>query len=455
MHPFALVPQATPAPLAMRLAVVVDVASTKTQTHVYKWPVVTSYAVTELPSGCGKITPGLASFASNASNMMTSDEESELDGAVGRYLKPLTDCLARDVPSGTPISFLATGGMRQVPSFKAAAIWRSVHRWMSCCTKYSLARAETISGNMEGVYAYLNMNNALAKAPSTHRVSGGVELDFEDERDDDQPERKVRSAGGASSQKWIGVLDMGGASFQVAFTPRSQVTILQDSYGLILPEVARRASLYSTSYQRFGQDQALRRYVSLLQKVPGQLDRAACFNRGFDGMMTTADGAAVRVRGAGDFQRCSAQLEPLLGLEHECLTEPCAMNGVYQPSVNGITFYAGATLYYTIHGLKAKGFNATDDTYTPTPAQIAAAGRAQCALPHEAAIADDPYGANYCFASAFIVRVLAAMRIPSDSTQIIYARTVPPGGSDSFDWARGAQIYRNTMEELYLHDPLR
>ena len=174
--------------------------------------------------------------------------------------------------------------------------------------------------------------------------------------------------------------------------------------------------------------------------------------------MTNAAGDEVRVRGAGDFQACSAELETLLGLGSECLTEPCAMNGVYQPSVDGITFYAGATLYYKIHGLKAKGFAAATnhDSYTPTPAQVAEAGRAQCALSYDAAVTDDPYGANYCFASAFIVRVLAAMRIPTNSTQVVYSRTVPPGGSDySFDWARGAQIYRNTMEELYLHDPLR
>jgi len=351
-----------------------------------------------------------------------------------------------------------------VPGRKADAIWKSVHRWMACCTKYSLASAMTISGNMEGVYAFLNVNNALElKARSTvasaslkERIARGSHLGFEDERDEDdeddgRPERKVHA--GATS-KWVGVLDMGGASFQVAFTPRSQVTILQDSYGVILPERAKRAHIYSTSYQRFGQDQAIRRYISSLQGAHGQLERAACFNNGFDRRMANADGVEVRVRGAGNYAACWKQLEPLLGLSSECLTEPCAMNGAYQPSTNGITFFAGGTLYYTVHGLKSRGFNATNGAYTPTPAQIAEAGRAQCAYTHDTVVANDPFGANYCFASAYIGRVLAAMRIPSDSTQIIYTKTVPPGGSDSFGWARGAQLYRNTMEELYLHDPL-
>jgi len=449
VHPSPPPPSPPPPspPPTLETAILLDIASTKTQAHVYQWQNGTEFSITEQKTSCSRLSPGLANFS-----WMTEDD---LDGAVAKYLKPLTDCLALTTPAHTKVNLLATGGMRMVPSGKADAIWRAVAKLMSS-TKYAVGDAMTISGNMEGVYAYLNVNNALetkamkARMSMKERIASGSSHAYEDEREDEVGPRKLQA--GQSSSKWIGVLDMGGASFQVAFTPRSQVTILQDSYGVILPERAKRAHIYSTSYQRYGQDQAIARYVSLLRDA-GKLDAASCFNRGFDRLMQTAEGNEVRVRGAGDYGACAAQLTPLLGLHSECLTAPCAMNGVYQPSVGGITFYAGATLYYTVHGMLSKSYHATDGAYTPTPTQIAQAGRAQCAYAYDEIVAADPFGANYCFASAYIGRVLAAMGVADDSTQIVYTKEVPPGeGGASFDWARGAQLYLNTMEELYLHD---
>jgi len=459
-------------PSELVTAILVDVGSTKSEPHIYSWPNHTSYNITERDSGCGKLKPGLASFVK-----MPLDK---LDAAIADYLKPLTDCLARTTDAGTRVHVYATGGMRMLTGGQADAIWLAVHRWMAH-TKFAYSRSDgdTISGNQEGVFAYLNAIDAVT-TPSVseiHEDRGKLQaVLYDDERENDEEEKEeekmLMGQLDPSRPHWLGIIDMGGASLQVSFTPRRQTTVLQDSYPVILPAVRMRANVYSTSYQRFGQDAAMARYVSMLQKSGEQAadvawptassayeqgpTRAACFNKGFNGTMMNADGAKVQIVGVGDYAACREQVQGLLGLDCECLTNPCAMHGVYQPSVEGVTFFAGATFFYTINGLKDKSYSKIDGAYRPTPEQIMHAGESQCALPYETAINGDKFGGNYCFSSAYINAVLEAMRIPSDSTQIVYTVKVPPGSSspESFDWARGAQLHLNTMQELYQHKPL-
>jgi len=149
------------------------------------------------------------------------------------------------------------------------------------------------------------------------------------------------------------------------------------------------------------------------------------------------------IRGTGNFAECRRQIRALLNLGTECLSLPCSMNGVHQPLVAGVPFYAGRTFYFTAKGLgllKEDGGAGN----SPTPSQIAAAGIVQCAKPF-AAIQADEYARNFCFASAYISNVLEAMGFTPETKQIKYVDTID---GQPFGWARGAQLYLNSMVEL-------
>jgi len=442
--PDAVVPHGVNAPAEKAQAVMVDCGSTKTYPHVYEWDEDRPFTIQEIPAKC-KIEPGIASLASTPAWNMTA--------AVAEYLQPLPACLANVTRRGTTIRFFATGGMRNVPSATAELLWSTLTEWINENTEFSLevGDAMTISGNLEGVYAMLNLENALGMADNKSAVNFDRDFLFRQQAAAGPEPRRTfgRLSHHRGTTSYVGILDMGGASFQMASTPPAQVTLLQDAYEVILPTQQVTASVYSTSYQLFGQDSALRRYVSTLQRE-GTLLQAPCFNTGFAQTMLNASGMEVLVKGSGDYEQCRSQVESLLGLTYECLTEPCAMMGRYQPSPSGQKLYAGATFYYTVNGMKERDYVEKDGAYTPTPLQIADAGRKQCALDYSSMIAKDKYSKNYCFASAYIGRVLAAMGIPSNSSQVTYTQVLPPGGNVDFDWARGAQLFINSHELLAL-----
>ena len=54
------------------------------------------------------------------------------------------------------------------------------------------------------------------------------------------------------------------------------------------------------------------------------------------------------IRGTGEYQQCERAVKPLLKRDVACAKEPCAMNGVFQPTIDyAVThFYGFAEFYY-------------------------------------------------------------------------------------------------------------
>lgn len=125
-----------------------------------------------------------------------------------------------------PLYVLATAGMRMVPK-KADSIYNIMnrlnedHRKFNGCFK--LDTAMTISGRYEGFYAWLAANNKAGKLT-------------------------VNGNGLAIKEKTFGILEIGGASMQVAFAANNDCiidTVYRDSLG----------GIYSKSYLHYGADQ--------------------------------------------------------------------------------------------------------------------------------------------------------------------------------------------------------
>lgn len=168
--------------------VVLDAGSTGTRTHVYTWPSDHPGAIAELSgSDVDKLELGIAAFA---------------PADVDKYLAPLLARATALVPTQarprTSIFVFATAGMRMLPAEWQQQIWAAVRVSVRTRTtfRFLASNARTISGNYEGIYAWL----------STRHLVG-------------------RSGGG------LGALDLGGDSTQMAFAPVHRTgTILQDAY---------------------------------------------------------------------------------------------------------------------------------------------------------------------------------------------------------------------------------
>ncbi|NXU68518.1 ENTP7 diphosphohydrolase, partial [Horornis vulcanius] len=127
------------------------------------------------------------------------------------YLRPLLRFAAAHVPARkhkeTPLYILCTAGMRLLPERQQAAILDDLvtNVPLEFDFLFSKSHAEVISGKQEGVYAWIGINFVLGR------------FDHEDEEDavvtvalGDQGKSLVR-------KRTVGILDMGGASLQIAY----------------------------------------------------------------------------------------------------------------------------------------------------------------------------------------------------------------------------------------------
>ena len=275
--------------------VVLDCGSSGTRLHVYTWAY-PGAAVLEAASF--KAEPGISDFVNNVSSL-------------GEYIQPLLDHAVQRVPESaratTRLLAQATAGMRLLTPAQQEPIWASLRSRLSG-SPFSFVDADawTISGNYEGLYGFLAASY-LAKVPF----------------------------GSA-----FGYLDLGGASTQIAFVPDGKSpTLLEDAYRV--RHGSQLARVYSHSYMRSGQHEALERLLSQLPGAgrEGVID-CPCYNPGYNVTRRLCSPSGVcrngtLIRGSGDWKDCHARSTALLHQEYECLMPPCAAMGVYQPREAG------------------------------------------------------------------------------------------------------------------------
>lgn len=196
-----------------RYAIIVDAGSSGSRLHLFQYHDDNSIIdIKEIPSK--KVSPGLASFAGK------SQEE------INQYLQPLFDYASQELnkvhvdPQTVGVEILATAGMRLIPD-DAPEIYNKVRNFLENHYSFQIRRVETISGNMEGLYGWLDVNY-LAKNFQNHTST-------------------------------VGSLDMGGASTQIAFEvenstrPDDEITLKIEGH---------QYTIFSKSFLLLGQDQA-------------------------------------------------------------------------------------------------------------------------------------------------------------------------------------------------------
>ena len=152
---------------------------------------------------------------------------------------------------------------------------------------------------------------------------------------------------------------------QIAFEPEDGV-ITENGVAVMHSEYStqpRTSYVYSISYMLSGQDQGQLRVAQYLYNQSSAVDEVAnpCFNPGYNKSMQVCEGIAlgssstcsgpkrdVMFVGTGDYEECRGVIEAaVMHKNYQCLQEPCAVAGRYQPKVGNKTFFAGSAFFYT------------------------------------------------------------------------------------------------------------
>ena len=244
---------------------VVDAGSSGSRLHLYAYDLDsknTPIQIDELWSK--KIKPGFSTLEPNQASIDT-------------YL----DALFNNAPEqNIPVYFYATAGMRLLSQLKQQQYYQALQRWFGTQTKWQLIASKTITGSEEGVLSWLAVNYQLGAFTATDKPLASV-------------------------------MDMGGASVQVAF-PVQRVENIEQHDLVTLDISGRHLVLFVHSFLGLGQ-------TLLSQQF---LDADHCFSTGYQ--------LPSGFLGGGDATSCQHEITKLINGVHEVsrIIKPAITNNV-------------------------------------------------------------------------------------------------------------------------------
>jgi len=260
-------------------AVMIDCGSSGSRVHIYQWP---SAAVSDARSFAHFVRPLMDLQTGQPASLRTrpgiSSYAAEPHKASGS-LRPLMQFAERQIPPSSPprvpVYILATGGVRLLEVDKQRALLATIERDLRAeFGQFKAIKAEVVSGQQEGASQWLSVNTAAGRLGAQFDQAQGMAFFL-------QP----------SGARRLAVVEMGGASVQVAFELSSGQ--LERLLGLGLkhqPEALRvfegsrlgyrldadtKTSVFSSSFLGFGSDSVRSLAVDLLVRDA----RAAHFRR--------------------------------------------------------------------------------------------------------------------------------------------------------------------------------
>ncbi|MHB1948345.1 MAG: hypothetical protein ACYCQI_09555 [Gammaproteobacteria bacterium] len=193
-------------------SIIVDAGSSGSRLHLFEYDNSQGFPViNDIYSE--KVSPGLSSFAKDPQK-------------VDAYLQPLFDHAQQKLatlhvsPSQVSVSIMGTAGMRLVPD-AAPALYKQARSFLQTHYQFQIKKIETISGQDEGLYGWLDVN-FLAKNFQNHTAT-------------------------------IGSIDIGGASTQIAFETQDARFAADE---VTLKIEGKVHTIFVKSFLGLGQDQA-------------------------------------------------------------------------------------------------------------------------------------------------------------------------------------------------------
>ncbi|KAF4732923.1 hypothetical protein FOZ63_031644, partial [Perkinsus olseni] len=320
---------AVEAPNPWFYVMVIDAGSSGSRMKVFQYrlpsPVINSSATDSIDRyivfpeliGSFKTSPGI-SYSALAPSSVVKSLLALVEYAKGRL------AAVRPFWKYFPVYLRATAGMRDVVPARRDALMHECIRYLKETPFYFREDyAQVLSGEEEAAFGWLSLN-------ADNRTLAGYDQDAS-----------------------LGWLDMGGASFQIAFVPTRSHYVLQNLFPLALsPKGYSSIRLYTKSYLHYGLVEANRRVsAAIISKELLRVDSVSTINNPcyFKGMDYQPDFAtalfqiplAVVMRGTGDFDKCAALVRQLFGSSSTaCWVRDCTFDGVYQPRIDNTRFVA-------------------------------------------------------------------------------------------------------------------
>lgn len=382
-------------------AVVIDAGSSGTRVHIFAYVPASGhgYSTVKLPQRVLKVEPGLSYYAT-------------APNAAGESIRPLIEYAEQWVPEDlwaeTPIYILATAGLRMVPRATSAAIMRNcIDTVKQSHFLFLEDQAEIITGDLEGLYGWAAVNYATGALQDA-----AMHLHSRHE--------------GAATERFLGVLELGGASMQLTFlTPRDMLPSVS-SRNVKLPGVA--APLFTHSFLGFGLDVGWANMTRVARQRHAASSNATdpCLPRGY----TAIDGR----EGGGNFDECQKVVAQML----------MDVPSTKLPPLTG-RFLAVENFFFTAAAMKLPP--------RATLHQMGMAARQMCEESYDDLLSRAPessaagYTVRYCFSAAYMWTLLHKhLGLGLHERRVLFANTVTSPASSgrdvSVDWPLGALVLR-------------
>uniref|UniRef100_A0A8C5DDR9 nucleoside-triphosphate phosphatase n=1 Tax=Gouania willdenowi TaxID=441366 RepID=A0A8C5DDR9_GOUWI len=452
---------------ALNYGIVVDCGSSGSRVFVYYWPPHNGNPHTLLDIRqmrdrdhkpvVKKIKPGISTLANSPTQ-------------ASNYLHPLLSFAAAHIPQSkhkeTPLYILCTAGMRLLSDSQQSAILEDLVTDVPLDFDFlfSGSHAEVISGKQEGVYAWIGINFVLGRFEHADEEDATVEVTT-----------GTQSQQPISRRRTVGIMDMGGASLQIAYEVPSAITFssLQEeeagksvlaefNLGCDVEHTQHVYRVYVTTFLGFGGNMARQRYEDLLVNNTVTKNRFFTAQTGlsdnkpyldpclpFDLSETVVrDNRTLYLRGQGDWARCQAAVRPFLGLHNGTMSP----RGVYQAPINfsNSEFYGFSEFYYCMEDVLRIGGRYDSQRYTQAAKDYCSTKWSTLKqrldnqlFSQQADISRLKY---QCFKSAWMYEVLhSGFRFPSDYTSLRTAQLVY---DKEVQWTLGAILFKTRFLPL-------
>ncbi|CAF4498906.1 unnamed protein product, partial [Rotaria magnacalcarata] len=242
--------------------VVIDCGSSGSRLYIYIWPEHSGkenelLQIKQLLDKQGnpvvkKLEPGLSSMAKTPGNAT-------------EYLITLLDFAAEIIPSDkhrdTPLYILATAGLRLLTPNEQKALLEDLFNDIVQNYHFQIEKThiQVIPGKLEGIYSWIAINYVLGRFQSNTTdsisVTNGQTISISKKR-----------------PSTVGILDMGGASAQIAFevspdTPVEGEEIAEFSLGYDENQEIFKYRIYVTTFLGYGANKAFEKYIDRIISI--------------------------------------------------------------------------------------------------------------------------------------------------------------------------------------------
>lgn len=298
--------------------VMIDAGSTGSRVHIYEFDVCTQPPIL-VEETFEMLKPGLSSYANDPEGGAKS-----LDPLLERALK----VVPADRKGCTPVAVKATAGLRLLGDSKSEKILNAVREHLEKDYPFPVVKGDGVSimsGNDEGVYAWITTNYLLGNIGSGNKL----------------PTSAVFDLGGGSTQ----------IVFEPSFSPNERMVEGEHKYELNFG--GQNYDLYQFSHLGYGLMQGRNKINSLLLKnaiKSGEIlesNTAAvheltspCLPPGMtakEEKVKLDSGKEYTVNFNGPSEPAGAQCrflaDSILNKDAKCDVPPCSFNGIHQPSL--------------------------------------------------------------------------------------------------------------------------